>query len=152
TSHTCTLAPSRTKARAASRPMPLAPAVTSTRSPRSPRSMPPPGNCVWTIALCRATVTVAEQCGKRRAPIARARSGLERRAGDRRGGRVVETDGREDIAMTHCSKLSRRVLLKGAAGSAVIAGIGMPAISRAQADVVRIGHLTPVTGFLGTLG
>src|SRR5262245_51262003 len=54
--------------------------------------------------------------------------------------------------MTHRSKLSRRVLLKGAAGSAVIAGIGMPAISRAQADAIRIGHLTPITGFLGTLG
>jgi branched-chain amino acid transport system substrate-binding protein len=28
----------------------------------------------------------------------------------------------------------------------------MPAIVKAQADVIRIGHLTPVTGFLGPLG
>jgi branched-chain amino acid transport system substrate-binding protein len=48
--------------------------------------------------------------------------------------------------------LSRRKLLKGAAGSALIASIGAPAILRAQADAVRIGHLTPLTGFLGPLG
>src|SRR5262245_15037637 len=50
------------------------------------------------------------------------------------------------------SKLSRRNLSKGAAGSAVLAGIGMPAIVKAQADAIRIGHLTPLTGFLGPLG
>jgi branched-chain amino acid transport system substrate-binding protein len=33
-----------------------------------------------------------------------------------------------------------------------MAGIGMPAIVKAQADVIRIGHLTPITGFLGSLG
>ncbi len=48
--------------------------------------------------------------------------------------------------------LTRRKLLQGAAGAATLAGIGMPAISRAQSDVIRIGHLTPVTGFLGPLG
>src|SRR3954449_1844249 len=47
---------------------------------------------------------------------------------------------------------SRRALVKGAAGSALLAGIGMPAISRAQSDVIKIGHLTPRTGFLGPLG
>jgi branched-chain amino acid transport system substrate-binding protein len=50
------------------------------------------------------------------------------------------------------SKLSRRTLIKGAAGSALIAGVGMPAIVKAQAEAIRIGHLTPLTGFLGTLG
>src|SRR5215831_6609007 len=50
------------------------------------------------------------------------------------------------------SSLSRRTLIKGAAGSAVLAGVGMPAIVRAQADAIRIGHLTPLTGFLGPLG
>jgi len=49
-------------------------------------------------------------------------------------------------------QLTRRKLLKGAAGAAALAGIGMPAISKAQSDVIRIGHLTPVTGFLGPLG
>ena len=39
TSQMCTLAPSRTKARAISSPMPAAPAVTSTRKPLMPRSM-----------------------------------------------------------------------------------------------------------------
>src|SRR5215831_19176996 len=50
------------------------------------------------------------------------------------------------------SSLSRRTLIKSAAGSAVLAGVGMPAIVRAQADAIRIGHLTPLTGFLGPLG
>ena len=50
------------------------------------------------------------------------------------------------------SRLSRRTLIKSAAGSAVLAGIGAPAIVKAQADAIRIGHLTPLTGFLGPLG
>src|SRR6478736_4516684 len=53
-------------------------------------------------------------------------------------------------AMT--AKLSRRSLIKTAAGSALLAGIGAPAIVRAQTDAIRIGHLTPLTGFLGALG
>jgi branched-chain amino acid transport system substrate-binding protein len=50
--------------------------------------------------------------------------------------------------------VSRRTLLKGtAAGAAAFATgtIGFPAILRAQ-DVIKIGHLTPLTGFLGQLG
>jgi branched-chain amino acid transport system substrate-binding protein len=50
------------------------------------------------------------------------------------------------------TKLSRRTLIQGAAGSALLAGTGMPAIVRAQGDAIRIGHLTPLTGFLGPLG
>jgi branched-chain amino acid transport system substrate-binding protein len=39
-------------------------------------------------------------------------------------------------------------------GSAVIgaAVLGTPAILRAQPDTIKIGHLTPLTGFLGALG
>ncbi len=48
------------------------------------------------------------------------------------------------------SKLSRRTLIAGAAGSAAL--VGMPAVVKAQADAIRIGHLTPLTGFLGPLG
>jgi branched-chain amino acid transport system substrate-binding protein len=54
--------------------------------------------------------------------------------------------------MAHSHDLTRRTLLKAAAGTTAIVGIGMPAIVRGQADVIRIGHLTPVTGFLGPLG
>src|SRR5689334_7991255 len=43
----------------------------------------------------------------------------------------------------------RRVLKAGAALAG--ASIGMPAILHAQ-DKIRIGHLTPLTGFLGALG
>ena len=46
--------------------------------------------------------------------------------------------------------MSRRTLLTGAAGLA--AGVAMPAVVRGQADAIRIGHLTPLTGFLGPLG
>ncbi len=54
--------------------------------------------------------------------------------------------------MSHDLDISRRGLLKGVGGAALVAGIGMPAIVRAQSDVIRIGHLTPRTGFLGPLG
>src|SRR5947208_15824549 len=50
------------------------------------------------------------------------------------------------------SRLSRRTLIKNTAASAVLAGVSMPAIIKAQADSIRIGHLTPLTGFLGPLG
>ena len=53
------------------------------------------------------------------------------------------------------SSTSRRDLLKKSAalGATAAAGaLGFPAILRAQADTVRIGHLTPRTGFLGQLG
>src|SRR4051794_2250579 len=50
------------------------------------------------------------------------------------------------------SSLSRRTLIKGATGSVLLAGVGTPAIVKAQADAIRIGHLTPLTGFLGPLG
>ncbi len=44
----------------------------------------------------------------------------------------------------------RRAVLLGAAGAA--AALSMPAISYGQSDTIRIGHLTPCTGFLGPLG
>jgi branched-chain amino acid transport system substrate-binding protein len=54
--------------------------------------------------------------------------------------------------MSEDSDVSRRSMLKGAAGAALLTSLGMPAIVKAQAETVRIGHLTPVTGFLGPLG
>jgi len=44
----------------------------------------------------------------------------------------------------------RRTALAGA--SLAAASLGFPAISRGQSDTIRIGHLTPRTGFLGPLG
>jgi branched-chain amino acid transport system substrate-binding protein len=43
----------------------------------------------------------------------------------------------------------RKVLQAGVAGALAI---GFPAVVRAQAKPVKIGHLTPLTGFLGALG
>ena len=45
---------------------------------------------------------------------------------------------------------SRRTLLKAGAGATL--ALGTPAILRAQDGPIRIGHLTPLTGFLGPLG
>jgi branched-chain amino acid transport system substrate-binding protein len=45
---------------------------------------------------------------------------------------------------------TRRRLLKASAAAA--AALGFPAIVRAQSDKIKIGHLTPLTGFLGALG
>ena len=50
-------------------------------------------------------------------------------------------------------EISRRRLLKTAGGLALVSGLSAPSILRAQsADVIRFGHLTPRTGFLGPLG
>jgi branched-chain amino acid transport system substrate-binding protein len=45
---------------------------------------------------------------------------------------------------------NRRSMLK--AGVAGVITVGCPAIVRAQTDKIKIGHLTPLTGFLGALG
>jgi branched-chain amino acid transport system substrate-binding protein len=45
---------------------------------------------------------------------------------------------------------SRRKVLK--AGAAGALALGFPAIVRAQSSAIKIGHLTPLTGFLGALG
>src|SRR5258708_11970195 len=55
--------------------------------------------------------------------------------------------------MSNKNRFTRRSLLKTAGCIALVSGISMPAILRAQtADVIKIGHLTPRTGFLGPLG
>ncbi len=48
-------------------------------------------------------------------------------------------------------KTRRRVLQTGAAAMGAFA-VGGPAIVRAQGEAIKIGHLTPLTGFLGALG
>src|SRR3712207_9392158 len=45
------------------------------------------------------------------------------------------------------ARFGRRALLLGG-----VAALAMPAISYGQSDTIRIGHLTPRTGFLGPLG
>lgn len=50
------------------------------------------------------------------------------------------------------TSLSRRSILKASAGAAALGTLGAPAISHAQADAIKIGHITPRTGFLGPLG
>lgn len=46
---------------------------------------------------------------------------------------------------------TRRTILKTGAAAGAYA-LGFPAIVRAQTDKIKIGHLTPMTGFLGALG
>lgn len=55
--------------------------------------------------------------------------------------------------MSHHDNFTRRRLLKTAGALGVASGLGAPSILRAQSsDVMRVGHLTPRTGFLGPLG
>jgi branched-chain amino acid transport system substrate-binding protein len=49
-------------------------------------------------------------------------------------------------------RTNRRTLLKTGAAFAGASALGFPAIVRAQSDKIKIGHLTPLTGFLGALG
>ncbi len=46
----------------------------------------------------------------------------------------------------------RRALIKGGALLAGATALGYPALAGAQANTIKIGHLTPLTGFLGALG
>jgi len=55
--------------------------------------------------------------------------------------------------MSDHGHFTRRGLLQTTGGLVLVSGISAPAVLRAQtADVIRIGHLTPRTGFLGPLG
>jgi branched-chain amino acid transport system substrate-binding protein len=49
-------------------------------------------------------------------------------------------------------KYNRRTLLKGTAAFAGASALGFPSIISGQTDKIKIGHLTPLTGFLGALG
>ena len=49
-------------------------------------------------------------------------------------------------------RYNRRTVLKASAALAGASALGFPAIVSAQGDKVKIGHLTPLTGFLGALG
>jgi len=53
--------------------------------------------------------------------------------------------------MTCSEKVTRRRVIQGAAGLAAAGTMGFPGILKAQ-DVLKFGHLTPLTGFLGPLG
>jgi branched-chain amino acid transport system substrate-binding protein len=55
----------------------------------------------------------------------------------------------KDVPM-HDSR--RRTLLKTGALVAGATALGYPALTGAQANTIKIGHLTPLTGFLGALG
>jgi branched-chain amino acid transport system substrate-binding protein len=46
----------------------------------------------------------------------------------------------------------RRALLRGAATALASGAFGFPAVLRARDDGIRLGHLTPRTGFLGQIG
>lgn len=50
------------------------------------------------------------------------------------------------------TSFNRRSVLKTGAAFAGVTAIGMPSIVSGQTDKIKIGHLTPLTGFLGALG
>ena len=49
-------------------------------------------------------------------------------------------------------RYTRRRLLKSGAALAGVSALGFPAISYGQSDKIKIGHLTPLTNFLGAIG
>lgn len=48
--------------------------------------------------------------------------------------------------------ISRRTLLRAGGATLLAPALAMPALSQGQGEALRIGHLTPRTGFLGPLG
>ncbi|MDF1790516.1 MAG: ABC transporter substrate-binding protein, partial [Thalassobaculaceae bacterium] len=59
---------------------------------------------------------------------------------------------RDTNPLSVSAPVTRRRALQIGGGAIAGAGLGFPSIVTAQADAIRIGHLTPMTGFLGTLG
>jgi branched-chain amino acid transport system substrate-binding protein len=55
-------------------------------------------------------------------------------------------------AASGTSGIRRRQLVQGTLAGAAATSLGIPALSWAQAEAIRVGHLTPRTGFLGPLG
>jgi hypothetical protein len=47
---------------------------------------------------------------------------------------------------------TRRRLVAAGGGVAALSALGFPAIVSGQQEKIRLGHLTPMTGFLGALG
>ena len=146
TSQTCTRAPSLANARAVASPMPDAPAVTSTRRLRMFKSMGrrrARGNSFGPLVARidkRAALhyNYERSCPTREDPN-HARP--TRPHPPSAGGTMNEPTNR-----------TRRGVLKAGAAVAALGTLGFPAISRGQAEAIRIGHLTPLTGFLGPLG
>lgn len=58
----------------------------------------------------------------------------------------------KDTTKPAAASAGRRKVLKAGAAAAGAMALGFPALVRAQADKIKIGHLTPLTGFLGALG
>src|SRR6202166_4744045 len=50
------------------------------------------------------------------------------------------------------TRYSRRTLLKAGAAFAGASTLGFPSIVHGESEKIKIGHLTPLTGFLGALG
>jgi branched-chain amino acid transport system substrate-binding protein len=50
------------------------------------------------------------------------------------------------------TRYNRRTVLQAGAALAGVSTLGFPAIVSGQSDKIKIGHLTPLTGFLGALG
>jgi ABC-type branched-subunit amino acid transport system substrate-binding protein len=62
--------------------------------------------------------------------------------------RPATTVQNKEESASETRSFSRSTVIEGAAA----VGISFPYISYGQSDVIRIGHLTPRTGFLGPLG
>jgi branched-chain amino acid transport system substrate-binding protein len=58
---------------------------------------------------------------------------------------------KEDNISGQASASRRKVLTTGAIMAGGVA-LGLPTLVSAQAEKIKIGHLTPLTGFLGALG
>jgi branched-chain amino acid transport system substrate-binding protein len=62
----------------------------------------------------------------------------------------MKNDGKDSGLVL--ASTARRGVLKAGAALAGASVLGFPAIVHGQSDKIRIGHLTPLTGFLGPLG
>jgi branched-chain amino acid transport system substrate-binding protein len=62
------------------------------------------------------------------------------------------THDKKDDGQMQKSRLRRQTLKAGVMATGMTVLLGFPAIVHSQSDKIKIGHLTPMTGFLGALG
>src|SRR5450755_3319433 len=136
---TSTRAPSSAKARAVARPIPLAPAVTSTRAPSKPNDI---GKLIGTSS------DLLSFPARRRRMDSAQRVHYNYQREPNAGPKQASTFPEEFMTINRI----RRGLLQGGAAATTLGALGFPSISRGQTDAIRLGHLTPRTGFLGPLG
>jgi len=65
---------------------------------------------------------------------------------------IKEEDMKKRDTSPLAANVTRRQVIKMGVGAVAVGSLGFPAIIKAASDTIRIGHITPRSGFLGVFG